>query len=129
MWGTAEDIAAALSVTLNEVDTQEPVGGNPTTFTYDFDLNNISDHAISLAVRLRAEDNDSWFNQTYLLTSEVTIPASDAENFFDNDGVSLPETLYNGTFRLTVEISVDAGETWIDVDDLGTALQHWQSIP
>jgi hypothetical protein len=128
MWGTAEDISDALSVTINVVDTQEPVGGNPTTFTYDFDLNNISAQAISLAVRLRAEDNDSWFNETYLLTSGVTIPASDAHNFYNNDGVSLPATLYNGTFVLTVEISVDGGETWIDVDNLGTALQHWQSI-
>ncbi len=129
MWGTEQDVTDALAITLNEVDTQEPIGGNPTTFTYDFDLNNISGQAISVAVRLRAEDNDSWFNQTYLLTSLVTIPASDAQNFYDNDGVYLPATLYNGTFRLTVEISVDGGETWIDAGNLGTELQHWQSLP
>ena len=127
-WGTAEDISAALSVTLNSVDTEEPIGGNPTTFTYDFDLNNVAETAISLAVRLRAEDNDAWFNQTYLLTSGVTIPGSDSYNFYNNDGVNLPATLYNGTFRLSVEISVDEGETWITVDNLGTELQHWQSI-
>jgi len=128
-WGSAQDIADALSVTLNDVDTQEPVGGNPTTFTYDFDLNNISAGAMSMAVRLRAEDNDAWFNQTYLLTSEVTIPASGSQNFVDSTGVNLPATLYDGTFKLTVEISVDGAVTWIDVDDLGTALQHWQSLP
>lgn len=128
MWGTSQDITDALSITVNAVDTQMPSGGNPTTFTYDFDLNNNATHAMSLAVRLHAVDNDSWFDETYLLTSEVTIPASDSENFVEATGTYLPATLYDGTFRLTVEVSVDSGATWIDVDDLGLALQHWQSL-
>jgi len=129
-WGTAQDIADALSITINDVSTIAPDAEHHyTRITYDFDLNNIASHAISMAVRLRAEDNDSWFNQTYLLTSEVTIPASGSQNYVDITGANLPATLYDGTFRLSVEISVDAGANWISVDDLGTELQHWQSIP
>jgi len=129
-WGTAQDIADALSITINDVSTIAPDAEHHyTRFTYDFDLNNIASHAISMAVRLRAEDNDSWFNQTYLLTSEVTIPANGSQNYVDITGANLPATLYDGTFRLSVEISVDAGANWISVDDLGTELQHWQSIP
>ena len=129
IWGTPEDIAGALSITVNSIDTQEPIGGNPTTFTYDFDVNNDSPTAMSMAVRLHAEDNDAWFDETYLLTSEVTIPSSGSENFVEATGIYLPATLYAGTFRLAVEISVDSGATWTEIGSLGEALQHWQSLP
>jgi hypothetical protein len=129
-WGTEADIAAALSITLNDVDTIAPDAEHHyTRFTYDFNLNNLEDSALTLAIRLRAEDNDAWFTETYLLTSEVTIPEADYENFVEATGLNLPSTLYDGTFKLGVEVSVDGGTTWIHVGYLGTTLQHWQSIP
>lgn len=123
MWGTAQDIADAFSITINSIATSHP--SQYTQVDYDFNLNNLMPQAADLRLRLRAEDNDAWFTYDYVLGTVWHIDASGSLNFANT--LNLGQTLYDGTFKLSVQVSFDSGATWITVGSLGDNLQHWAS--
>lgn len=121
------DYQEILAVANASVTSDNTTNSPHTTFFATWDIVNSHTDSLELYVRLRAKDNDDWFDWTYEVgTGKFVIPGSGSLSFNNISNV-LGDTLYDGTFRLDCLISID-GSTWINIGTLDSAVQHWQSI-
>jgi len=128
-WGSAEDIADTFTVTTNSITSYDLGGGwIHMRIDYDFNLNNLMTNALDCDVRLRVQDNDSAWQQDFIIGYATHIDAESFVNFSDTD-VEITETIVDdGTCTVYVQVSFDSGANWVTIDTLSTTLPCYNNI-